>query len=205
MGQRAPLSLRGIVALGLAAVLAACGGGEPSLTEYVDSINAASKEATARADQIQADGALTGELTPQQVEAGLQRVLDEIRIPLQEAVDEIEPPKQVASLHALLWTWHAEFITVEMAFADRIGGIENSGAGWRELSDSAEANAYRVSLAEGKQVCIDFQAELDATADRGVFEDVAWLPSELSEVVNAALGCESFPDDPDSIYRVPPP
>jgi hypothetical protein len=53
-------------------------------------------------------------------------------------------------------------------------------------------------------VCEEFQGRLDATADRGVFVDVPWIPSELMEVVEAGLGCDGFPDDPQDVYRYPP-
>ena len=184
--------------------VAACGGDELSLTEYVDRINVAADQAGQRAEQLTEEGVLTGELTPVQIKAGMLRGLEEIRRPLQEAVEEIEPPDQVADLHTLLWSWHEDFIGIEATLAERFGTTPDTEAGWTELSSSPEMAAYRDSLEAGKQVCIDFQAQLDATERRGAFEDVPWLPAEMSEVVIAALGCEWFPDDPQSIYRYPP-
>lgn len=195
-----------LVAVCLAAAIAACGGDELSLTKYVEEINDAAAEAGERAEQLTAEGALGGGgVTPREVEAGIGRGLEELRIPLQEAVDAIEPPGQVAEMHALLWGWHAELIRVETALAERVGAAPHTEAGWTELSDSPEMIAYRASVAEGKQLCLDFQTRLDETEERRAFEDVPWMPSELSEVVSAALGCEWFPDDPQSIYRYPPP
>lgn len=189
----------------LVLAVAACGGNEISLTEYVESINDAAAVAGARADDITAQGILTEDSTPQEIEAGLERVLEEVRIPLQQSVDAIDPPEQVAELHNLLWSWHADFIEIETTLAARMGATPDTEEGWTMLSDSPEVVAYRASLAEGKQVCTDFQAQLDATEERGAFEGTPWLPSELSEVVNAALGCEAFPEDPQSVYRYPPP
>jgi hypothetical protein len=189
-------------------VLAACGGdeSETSLTEYVDLINAAVIDAIERADQLTAQGILSGDdLTPQQIQAGLQLAVSEIRAPLQETADGIDPPEQVASLHALLWDWHADLMRIETELSARLGATPDTEAGWTELSDSPEVVAYRATLAEGKQVCTDFQAELDSTAASGAFEDVAWFPSEFSEAVNAALGCDQFPEDPSTVYRYPPP
>jgi len=194
-----------VLVICLALFLTGCGGGEMSLTEYVDVINAAAAKASDRATQLTAQGVLAEDLTPPEVQAGLHRALEEIRIPLQGTVDDVEPPEEVAHLHSLLWSWHAEFIRTETALAAQFGVTPDTEEGWTTLSDSPEMAAYRASIAEGKQVCIDFQAQLDATAERGVFEDVPWLPSELSEVVTAALGCEAFPEDPSSIYRYPPP
>ena len=192
-------------ALVLAFVITACGGSELSLTDYVETINESVALANARAADITAQGVLAADLTPQQIEVGLRRVLEELRIPLQESVDAIDPPEQVAELHTLLWNWHADFIRVESTLAGRMGATPDTEEGWTELSNSPEVAAYRAALAEGKQVCIDFQAQLDATEERGVFKDVPWVPSELSEVVNASLGCDNFPDDPQSVYRYPPP
>lgn len=194
-----------IAALALALALSACGGGEITLTEYVDLINAAAEEAGQRALQLTSEGVLGDDVNPQQLQAGLERGLEEIRIPLQESVDAIDPPEQVAELHSLLWTWHADFIAIETLLAERVGETPDTAEGWTALSDSPEMAAYRASVAEGKEVCVDFQARLDATAARGDFEDVAWLPNELSEVVAAALGCNWFPDDPETIYLYPPP
>ena len=69
--------------------------------------------------------------------------------------------------------------------------------------ESAEVEDYRNALVEGKQVCIDFQSQLDATADRGQFADTPWIPTELSEVVEARLGCELFPENPEDVFRLP--
>jgi len=193
-------------ALCVAVAVIACGGGDISLTEYVELVNVATARAGQRAGELTAQsGGLAEGATPQQLEVGLEQILSEIRIPLQEAVDAIDPPEQVAELHALLWTWHAELIEVETSLAERIGATPDTESGWAALSDSPEVVAYRATIAEGKQLCIDFQARLDDTEARGAFEGVPWLPDELSEVVTAGLGCQWFPEDPQGIYRYPAP
>ena len=55
------------------------------------------------------------DFTPQLMAMSLLRGLNEIRIPLQESVDEIEPPDQIADLHHRMWDWHKSFIAVETA------------------------------------------------------------------------------------------
>ena len=112
---------------------------------------------------------------------------------------------QIADLHHLMWDWHGKFIPIEEALAHRAGTAENTAAGWEALSASPEMAAYRASMAEGKQACADFQAELDATVERGVFADTPWIPSELKEVVDIVLGCDGFPEHPEDVYRYPPP
>lgn len=186
-------------------ILSGCGGNELTLTEYVDQINVAARAASARGADLIDRTQQIADFTPQDVTRIHERALREIRIPLQEAVEAVDPPGQVEDLHDLLWSWHARFIEVEEAMAAAAADIDDTEAGWTAFSNSLEVAAYRTALAEGKAVCNDFQSELDATAARGVFADTPWLPRELKETVTAALGCESFPDDPESVYLYPVP
>jgi hypothetical protein len=64
--------------------------------------------------------------------------------------------------------------------------------------------AYRTAVTIDRQACLDIQAELDATAARGVFADTPWIPGELKEVVETVLGCGTFPETPQDLYRPPP-
>ncbi len=73
--------------------------------------------------------------------------------------------------------------------------------GWEELSESPEMAAYRAALAADKQVCTDIEAQLDATAERGAFADVPWIPGELKEVVAGVLSCEVYPEHPEDMFR----
>lgn len=193
-----------LAALSLALLLLGCGGGGLSLTEYVDQINAAAEPAGRRGAELIAEAEEITDFTPQILQAGLERGLREIRIPLQEAVADIEPPEQVAELHSLMWGWHSEFISIETALAARAGEAADTAAGWEALSESSEMAAYRDALAVGKQGCADFQSDLDATEGRGAFAETPWVPSELKEIVTAALGCEWFPEHPEDVYRYPP-
>jgi hypothetical protein len=191
------------LALGLVLALSGCGTGEMSLTEYVERINAIENQASQRGAELVADAAQVSDLTPQDVQAGLEQARA-IRLDIKEATDDIEPPEQIAELHHLIFDWHTEFITVEEALANRAGAAADTATDWEALSNSPEMAAYRTAIADGKQVCNDFQAKLDATAERGVFADMPWVPSEMTEVVEAVLGCAWFPENPEDVYRYPP-
>jgi hypothetical protein len=143
-------------------------------------------------------------LTPQDVEAGLERA-GLIRREVEEAANAIEPPLSVGDLHDLIFDWHAKFMAVEQALAVRAGSAPDTAAGWEALSDSEEMAAYRTAIADGKEICAEFQAELDATAERGAFADLPWIPVQITEAVEAVLGCAWFPDHPEDVYRYPPP
>ena len=190
--------------LGIALLLGGCGGGEMSMTEYGERMDAAATEASQRAEELFADAVWTANATPRQLQALLERGLREIRIPLQETVDAIDPPAQITDLHDLMWDWHSDFISVEEALVARVGETGNSIEGWTALSDSPEVAAYRSAIGEGKQICDGFQERLDATASADDLADTPWIPSEMKEVVEAALGCQWFPEDPGEVYRYPP-
>jgi hypothetical protein len=193
----------GPVVLCAALLLCGCGGGELSLTEYTERINAAEIRASQEGEALAAEAEEIVDFTPQD----LQAVLDQarvIRVDVKVATDNIEPPKQIAGVHDLVFDWHTEFIAIEEALAARAATAPHTAAGWTELSDSPEMAAYRAAIAEGKQVCIDFQSRLDATEERGVFADTPWIPGEMKEVVERVLGCVWFPENPEDVYRYPP-
>lgn len=185
-----------------------CGGGEMTLTEYVDRLNAIVERARRQYEVLVASppGAVLvaqpeqlTDFTPQDLQAALERV-SEIGVEVEEAVDAIEPPEQITDLHDLWFDFDGSFTSAQEALATRAG----TAADWEELSESPEMAAYRAALAEDKQTCTDFQAHLDATEERGVFADVPWIPGELKEVVEVVLGCQGYPEHPEDVYRPPP-
>lgn len=191
-----------LLALGVAVIVTACSGGT-TLTDYVDQLNAVEVAASREAAELAA-GSDGGDFTPQLLQRGLERSHD-IRVAVQDAADAIDPPDEVRDLHERIFAWHAEFMAIEEDLAGRAGLADDTDEGWTALSESPEMAAYRRSLAEGKEICDTFQADLDATAARGAFEDVPWLPGRMSEVVEAAIGCEWFPEDPSTVFLWPPP
>lgn len=189
-------------ALCLVLLLCGCGGSEMSLTEYTERINAAEVRASEQGQELADKTEEIVDFTPQDLQAVLEQARV-IRIEVDEAVDQIEPPEQISDIHNLIFDWHEEFITIEEALAVRAGTTPHTAAGWTELSDSPEMAAYREAIAEGRQVCIDFQSRLDATEERGVFTDTPWIPGEMKEVVERVLGCVWFPENPEDVYRYP--
>ncbi|MDJ0961937.1 MAG: hypothetical protein QNJ88_14885 [Acidimicrobiia bacterium] len=201
------MNRRWLIGLALVLVLigSACGDDELTLTEYVEQVNAAATVASARGAELVRDAAEIEDFSPKDVAMTHERALEEIRIPLQDAIDDIDPPEQVADLHSELWTWHARLIEIEQSLATVAATFDGTVAGWTAFSNTPEVAAYRLTLAEGKAGCDNFQAQMDATAARGVFADTPWLPGDLKETVVAALGCESFPENPELVYLYPPP
>jgi hypothetical protein len=168
-----------------------------SLSEYVDGLNAIEDQAHRHVEALQAESEQIA--TPNDLKTALDQV-PAIRIEALEAAEALDPPDQLADLHHLIFDWQAKIIPIEEALAARAGTV----ADWDELDQSPEMAAYRAALAEGKTVCSDVQAELDATADRGAFADTPWIPGEMKEVVEAFLGCETYPENPEDVFKQPP-
>lgn len=199
--------------LAVIAVAGGCGGGEMTLTEYVERIDAIFSRGLQQYEALVESrqgmvlivgqgphygfddrGAQLTDFTPQDLQLALER-LAEIQAEAVEAAAAIDPPEQIADLHAL---YFRELPIAELAARAGVA------ADWDELSESPEMAAYRAALAADNEVCVDFQAKLDATAQRGVFADTPWIPSELTEIVDYALGCDSFIERPEDVYRPPP-
>lgn len=201
---------RTVIGLLIVLAVAGCGGGEMSLTEYVDEINAIFDRGIERYEAIVASpegavlivgqgshlgladqGAELDDFTPQDLHVALEQVA-EVQAEARETAATIDPPDQIAELHEL---YFRELPIAELA--DRAA----TAATWDELSESPEMAAYRDALAADNETCANFQATLDATAERGVFADTPWIPGELKETVNYALGCDQLPANPQDAYR----
>jgi hypothetical protein len=195
-------------ALVAALFLSSCGGGEISLTEYVDRLNVIVERARQQYEELVASppgGVLIAEadqiagFTPQDLQTALEQVRG-IEAEVEEATAAIDPPEPVAELHTLFFDFDNEFITAQEALAVRAG----TASDWTELSASPEMAAYRSALAADKQHCFEVQAEVNTIGEQGeAFADTPWIPSQLKEVFEVALGCDGYPENPENLYRPP--
>lgn len=193
--------------LALSVTLAAsgCGGDELSLTEYVDQTQAMVARASEQADELYAsphgavlaaEGAELESFAPQDLQPALEQI-GVIEAEVLEAASQINPPEAVAEFHQLFFD--NTYTRAREALAARAA----TAADWVELSASPEMDAYRAAVARDKQLCVDVQADLDATADRAEFADTPWIPGELKEIVDAVMGCAAFPENPEDMFRPP--
>ena len=192
-----------------ALALSACGGGEMSLTEYVDRLNVIVERARQQYEGLTtsgqggvliAEGDQLAGFTPRDLQIALQRVR-EIEREVEEATAAIDPPEPVAELHNLFFDFDDEFITAQEALAVRAG----TAADWNELSASPETAAYRSALAADKQHCFDVQAEVNLIGEQGeTFADTPWIPSALQGIFEVGLGCDGYPENPEDLYRPAP-
>ena len=120
-----------------------------------------------------------------------------VRIDIEGALRELEAPPEVEDLHDLLAGWTARMRDAGAALGERA----ELAATWEGLLASAEYRRFEEALTGGIELCNEFQARLDATAARGAFADTPWIPGDLSDVADAVIGCETIPEDLDSVLR----
>jgi len=193
----------------VALLTSGCGGGELSLPEYVEELNAIVDRArqqyealiaTPQGAVLVAEGAQLANFTPQDLQAAFEQ-LKTVELEVQEATEAMEPPEQIADLHNFFFDFDDDsFVSAQDVLAARAG----TAADWEELSATPEMAAYRTALAADKETCNDFEAELDATEQRGVFDETPWIPGELKELVALVIGCAGYPENPDDVYRPVP-
>ena len=171
-------------------LIAACGGGSPSVNDYVDSLNAMNDEYSPRGEAIWLDYTRN----PAPTVDDLQAMLDAnvaLRIEIDEALGEVEAPEQIADLHDRWTAWHSRLLGAERAQAARAAATSSLD----EFVQSAEFEGWGAALNDGSVLCAEFEGVLNSTESEQLFADTAWMPSDLTEVVHAVIGCESFPDD----------
>lgn len=168
----------------LMVMLVGCGsGGELSLTEYAESLEALTStliDELAVADARMPAGTSTIDDARDVLAMGLA-----IRTEFHDALVDLNPPELVADLHADLVDLDARTLTAQTELAARA----EASTTLEELQQSVEFTAYGDTQISAISVCRDLQATLDATASRGAFAETPWIPDEIKEVVEVTFGC----------------
>jgi hypothetical protein len=87
-----------------------------------------------------------------------------------------------------------ELVAAESALAVRVASFETV-TGPEQWWPTAEGTAVGAVEEEIYSFCLLFQAMYHATVERLVVSDVPWIPSELKEIVEVDIGCESVRSD----------
>jgi hypothetical protein len=173
-----------------AALVVSCGQDGPSLSDYVESLNAMDAQFSARGEAIWA----TYLEKPASTIDDLRALMDAnvaLRIDVDDALDAIDAPEHIADMHADWVVWHSRLLDAERAQTARAA----TAASVEEFLESEELRAWVAVLEQGSMLCAEVEARLNATEAREVFADTPWMPGDLTEVVHAAIGCQNFPED----------
>ncbi len=171
-----------LASAGIVLVIAACGGGTLSLTEYSERAQSLALVMFDEFDVLEPQWA-----SATTVEEG-EEVLDRsvaVRTDLQNGLTELNPPEAFADLHADLVELLGRILAAQEAWAARADTADTLD----ELRTSPEAIAYWDLDAQMGPLCLELQSRLDATAERAIFAEVPWIPDEMKEVVGLVMGC----------------
>ena len=175
--------VRSVTAAVVAGLLLAACGGAMSLTEYAEELEASGADASSRFDLVNA--ALVGrDATLASAQSAVKEAVV-IGNDLHADLAALDPPPELADLHALLLELHRDVVAAQQEWADSADAAQSIA----ELLQSPQAQALFLSNEEALEACGRIQEVLDATAARGVFADASWVPSEMSQTIEVALGC----------------
>jgi hypothetical protein len=174
------------VALSLALVLAACGGGTLTLSEYGEQGEQLVIEVSQRVDALDAE-LESEDQTVDSVRAYWDERV-EARRDFSEGLAALEPPEEAAELHAIVVDIFNRLTAAEESLAARVTSLETV-SGPAEWWATPEGQAARAVDEEVTQICVVAQGAFDETVDREAVVDVPWMPPEMKEVVRVAFGC----------------
>jgi hypothetical protein len=186
-------AVKHIVAAVIACLLtAACGDGSLGLAEYNEQGTAIAEVMEGRIAAL--DAAWDSETA----------TVDDVRMYWDQRIDAYEtglggfrdltPSGEVAELHRTGMELFTKLVEAESAVADRVASFE-SVTGPEEWWATSEGAAVRAAEEDIYSLCLVFQATYDATVARIVVSDVPWIPSEMKEIVQVDIGCETVRRD----------
>ncbi len=175
-----------VPAICLTLVLAGCGDGELTMNDYATQIEGLITTMNQEVDALDAE-AISQTLTLEGVREFWEAKV-KARQEFIDGLEAIEPPQDAAEMHASAIGIVSRLGAADKAVAELAGTMETE----QDLSlllSSPEFLATEVVDVEAVAMCEAAQAEFDSTADREVFGDTPWIPSELREIVAVAFGC----------------
>ena len=170
-------------------LIAGCGGGELTLTEYAEQVEDNTNAMYQTLEELTRDVAFEA-MTVEDVKHVYGGVATAFNS-LNDGLEDIEPPGDVAELHAAALGMSAELAASGDAFASLTEDIETEDE-LAKLFSSPEARAVDAAQEKIVAFCLERQAEFDATVDRERFADTPWIPPNMQEVVLVAFGCEAL-------------
>ena len=178
--------LRPLVVFAAALLLASCGSGTLSLTDYAQRVETEVTVMNTRLDDLLA------ELDSEEQTVASTRTYFEgaaaARARFVTAVEDLAPPQQAQRLHDEALAIVRQLRDANETLAAMVATYSNP-AQLATLEESPEVQALESIDVKAVAMCHAAEASIDATSEREDLKDVAWLPSELKEVVEVAFRC----------------
>lgn len=181
-------SVRALLVLGVtcAVTLVSCGGDSLSLTEYSEEVGALITSVDSRLD------AHADELASAAPDLTAAQAYFDDRVDgyteLVDGVEALNPPPEASWIHGELQRILVTLLEAEQdraAAAASLVSADELDQAW----EGPEAQVIRAAELEAIEICYAAQTQIDETQDRESLEDVAWIPSQMKEVVLVSFGC----------------
>jgi hypothetical protein len=175
-----------LVGVGVAIVVAGCGGGSMSETEYVESLNAVVLDAGL---ELRASLKVYEQIADPTLDDFIDHVerqlVAEYRV--RDRFESFDPPDSTDEVNQIMVDALAQIIAVAEGLVD----VADTVSSLEEIERTSEFAEYQGVNAETDGMCQGVQAKLNDLSDRPVIED-PWL-SDLQRTVKAFLDCGDPP------------
>jgi hypothetical protein len=174
-----------LFSVGLGVIVASCGVGAMSETEYVESLNALVTNAGSDLEAARVDYEQATDPTLDEFVEFVERQLA-VEYNVRDQFDSFDPPPSIVGVNQIMVDALGRIIAAAEALvevADTVGTLE-------EIERTPEFAEYQMVNADSDSMCPDVQAEFDALSDRPAI-DTPWL-ADLQLTAKALLDC----DDP---------
>jgi hypothetical protein len=168
-------------------VLAACGGGSLTVSEYAEAAERLVGEMEERFSSI--DAAWEAEVPSIEGARRYWEARLDIRHDFLDGIAALDPPDGVAEMHAAAVDLFSRATAVDEAIAARVADFETIETHW-VWNDTPEGRESLALLEDVFAFCRASQTAFDASGGhRETIADMPWLPSDMTERVAVAFGC----------------
>ena len=173
-----------LFSVGLGMILASCGVGPMSETEYVESLNAM---VTNAGTDLEAARVNYEQITNPTLDEFVEFVEQQLAVEygVRDQFDSFDPPPSIVGVNQIMVDALGRIIAAAealVAAADNVGTLE-------EIERTQEFAEYQMVNADSDNMCPDVQAEFDALSD-GPAIDTPWL-ADLQLTARALLDCDN--------------
>jgi len=172
-----------LASAGLAIVVAACGGGSMSETEYVENLNSLVVNAGSR---FEVAGVAFGQIEDPTMEEYVAFVEQQLAIEydVRDIFDSLDPPDSIDDVNQIMVDTLGRIIAVAeelVAASDTVNSLE-------ELESTPEFVEYHTVNADADSMCLDVQTKINDLSTTEAINN-PWI-ADLRMTVQAFLDCE---------------
>jgi hypothetical protein len=172
-----------LVGASLAIVVAACGGGSMSETEYVENLNALVVRAGSDLEASFAAFEQIADPTLEEFVAFVEQQLV-VEYEVRDWFEELDPPDSIDDVNQVMVDTLARILAVAEGLVD----VADTVSSLEEMERTPEFAEYQAVNADADSMCLDVQAKINDLSTRPVIDN-PWI-TDLRLTVRAFLDCD---------------